>query len=179
MMNGELDDAEAQFQRSLRWAVYAHIPRHEANRLWGLAHVSSASARHGEAADLHWRGLELRRRIGDKLGIADSLIGLATAAARSGHREAAQLVKAAIDMRAQAGAVVTPRGAAEIAGALDAVVAAGGSRDLPEHAEGQSSVFAIAQRLVESITGATLGKDMGTETESLSADMKGAVDGVA
>ncbi|NND13760.1 MAG: hypothetical protein HKO10_07340 [Acidimicrobiia bacterium] len=182
MMNGGLHEAEAQFQRILRRAVYAHIPRHEANTLWGLARISSASGRHGEAADLHWQALELRRRIGDKLGIADSLIGLATAAAGLGHREAARLVSAAIDMRASAGAVATPREAGEISGALDAIVAAGGSRDLGEHAtEGVSSVevFAMAQRLVEGITGANLDDGTSTDGETRSVDMKGTVHGMA
>ena len=54
------------------------VVRHQANSYWGLAGVSAASGHVSRAVGLHQRALLLRHHMGDRLGVVDSLIGLAT-----------------------------------------------------------------------------------------------------
>ena len=71
----------------------------EANSMWGLAEVAAAIRRRtSDALVLHRRALELRRDIGDGLGLTDSLVGLATRWLES-NRGAARLVSASTAMR--------------------------------------------------------------------------------
>ena len=73
------------------------------------------------AAELHQRALVLRHRIGDRLGVVDSFVGLATVVAAAEPERASRVVGAAIALRAQAGAMPTQREMAEVAAALAAI----------------------------------------------------------
>jgi tetratricopeptide (TPR) repeat protein len=121
LMEGDLDVAEREFRVDLEPAEGAPIVRYEANSLWGLARVSADAGRMNEAAELHQRALALRHQMGDRLGVVDSFIGLATAVAPAEPEEAARLVGAAIALRVEMGATPTHREAAEVAAALAAI----------------------------------------------------------
>ena len=121
LMEGDLDAAEREFQVDLEPAEGGQAVRYEANSLWGLARVSADAGRMSEAAELHQRALALRHRMGDRLGVVDSLVGLATAVAPAEPEKAARLLRAAIALRADAGATPTHREAAEVAAALTAI----------------------------------------------------------
>ena len=105
-----------------------------------------------EAAELHQRALALRHRMGDRLGVVDSFVGLATAVAPAEPEEAARLVGAAIALRAEIGATPTHREAAEVAAALAAIGKADDPR-LMEMAQGagadvdEDAAVAMAARL--------------------------------
>ena len=121
LMEGDLGVAEREFSNDLALAEEGQIVRHQANSLWGIARVRAAAGAVSQAAELHQRALALRHRIGDRLGVVDSLVGLATVVAPAEPEGAARLVGAAIALRAQTGAVPTQREAAEIADALAAI----------------------------------------------------------
>jgi predicted ATPase/class 3 adenylate cyclase len=121
LMQGDLDEAEREFRAELEAAEAGQMVRYEANSLWGLARVSADAGRASEAAELHQRALALRHRMGDRLGVVDSFVGLATAVAPVQPEEAAQLVSAAIALRAETGATPTQRERAEVAAALAAI----------------------------------------------------------
>ena len=78
--------------------------------------------------DLHRRALTLRHGIGDHLGVADSLVGIAAALAWWEPVEAARLTRAADAVRARLGTTQTPREAAEAAAALAAIGETAGGR---------------------------------------------------
>ena len=121
LMEGDLGVAEREFSNDLALAEEGQIVRHQANSLWGIARVRAAAGAVSQAAELHQRALALRHRIGDRCGVVDSLVGLATVVAPAEPEGAARLVGAAIALRAQAGAVPTQREAAEVAAALAAI----------------------------------------------------------
>jgi hypothetical protein len=121
LMEGDLDAAEREFRADLETAEAGQMVRYEANSLWGLARVSADAGRVSEAAKLHQRALALRHRMGDRLGVVDSFIGLATAVAPVEPEKAARLLGAAIALRAGTGATPTQREAAEVAVALAAI----------------------------------------------------------
>jgi hypothetical protein len=121
LMEGDLDVAEREFRVDLEPAEGGLAARYEANSLWGLARVSTDAGRISEGAELHQRALALRHRMGDRLGVVDSLVGLATAVAAAEPEAAARLVGAAIALRAEIGATPTHREAAEVAAALTAI----------------------------------------------------------
>jgi predicted ATPase/class 3 adenylate cyclase len=98
--------------------------RHRANARWGLACAAALSGRTADAVSEHVRALGARAGMPDRLGIADSLVGLAAAVAGTEPLEAARLLGAADAARDVAGAVPTPRQRAEVA-AAEQVVAAG------------------------------------------------------
>ncbi len=100
--------------------------RHEANSTWGLARVSTVRGRTRDAVALHRKALEQRRQMGDRLGVVDSLVGLAAAVAPNEPVEAARLAGAAISLRAAVGATPTPRETADVTTVLaEATEAAG------------------------------------------------------
>ena len=121
LMEGDLDVAEREFRVDLEPAEGGQAVRYEANSLWGLARVSADAGRISEAAELHQRALALRHRIGDRLGVVDSFVGLAMAVAPVEPEEAARLVGAASALRAETGATPTQREEAEVAAALAAI----------------------------------------------------------
>ena len=121
---GDVVQAESHFAEDLAEAARFEIPRHEANSLWGLAGVAAAGGDHRAAAELHRRALEIRHRIGDRLGTVDSLVGVAGVAAATDPEASARLLTAATVLRTRAGAVPTTREAAGIAAAAESVNAA-------------------------------------------------------
>lgn len=129
LAEGDLEAADQHFGADLALARNAQAPRHEANGNWGLAGVSASAGRTAEAVARQGRALELRRAMGDRLGVADSLVGLAAAAVRVEPEAAARLVGAAGALRTAAGATPTRREATEVAAVLEAASGAVG----PEH----------------------------------------------
>jgi predicted ATPase/class 3 adenylate cyclase len=121
LMEGDLVAAEREFRTDLESALEGQIIRHQANSLWGMARVSAAAGGVSRAAELHQRALALRHRMGDRLGVVDSFVGLATVVAPAEPEGAARLVGAAIALRAGTGATPTRREAAEVAAALAAI----------------------------------------------------------
>jgi predicted ATPase/class 3 adenylate cyclase len=121
LMEGDQDAAQREFRADLETAEAGQIVRHQANSLWGLARASADAGRVGKAVELHQRALALRHRIGDRLGVVDSFVGLATAVAPVEPEEAARLLGAAVALRAETGATPTHREGAEVAAALAAI----------------------------------------------------------
>jgi len=97
--------AERNFREVLKTADRAQLARHKAWAVWGLAEVGAGRGAMSEAAGQHMDGLEIRIGIGDRLGIADSLVGLASVLRPDGVTE---LISAAVSIRSEAGAVATP-----------------------------------------------------------------------
>ncbi|HEX2178866.1 MAG TPA: hypothetical protein VHL54_04995 [Actinomycetota bacterium] len=120
LARGDLESAGRHFTSDLSLSRFAHAPRHEANGSWGLAGVATAAGDLAEAALRHARALQLRRDIGDRLGVADSLVGVAATAAKVDPEASARLVGAASALRTAAGATATLREAADEAAALHA-----------------------------------------------------------
>jgi tetratricopeptide (TPR) repeat protein len=140
LQDGDLDAAEGQFGTEAEAEPgRPDVPvRFRANGLWGLAQVRVASGDLSRAGSMHRAALELRYRMGDRLGMVDSLVGLATAAGPVAPRESAKLLRAAATLRAEAGATPTQREAADVARALaliegaadaDSLTAAGTARE--------------------------------------------------
>lgn len=152
LIEGDLVAAEEGFQSDLGIAEGGQLVRHQANGLWGLAQVKAAAGSVSEAAELHRRAHALRHRMGDRLGVVDSLVGLATAVASIEPEDAARLVGAAIALRAATGATPTRREAAEVAAALEAVGGAADSRVVEDAqragaALDEDAAVALADRL--------------------------------
>jgi tetratricopeptide (TPR) repeat protein len=152
LMEGDLDVAEREFRTDLEIAEAGQIVRYEANSLWGLARVSADAGRVGKAVELHQRALALRHRMGDRLGVVDSLVGLATAVAPVEPEGAARLLGAAIALRAETGATPTRREGADVSAALAAIGETDDQR-LMEMARGagadvdEDAAMAVAARL--------------------------------
>jgi predicted ATPase/class 3 adenylate cyclase len=151
---GDLDAAERAFRISMNYRGQPAAPRHLANGLWGLACVSAARGRTGEAAAGHGRALELRRRMGDSLSIAESLVGLSALAAPVEPAEAARLLGAVPALLTASGASATPRLQADLSAALAAAAQAGDAATVTAaHGAGgslqQEAAVATAARLVE------------------------------
>ena len=153
LLEGDLDAAAREFSTDLATAEEAQILRHQADSLWGLARVSAITGGVSQTAGLHQRALALRHRIGDRLGVVDSLVGLATVMGPVEPEGAARLVGAAIALRATTGATPTRREATEVAAALAAIGDTADSRVL-EGAYGtgadldEDAVVEMAARLV-------------------------------
>ena len=126
LMEGDPITAERHFRADLDEAVPSQLRRHEANSTCGLARVSAFRGRTRDAVALHTKALDQRRQMGDRLGVVDSLVGLAAAVAPMAPAGAAQLVGAAISLRAGAGATPTPRETAEVTAVLAVVTEAAG-----------------------------------------------------
>jgi predicted ATPase/class 3 adenylate cyclase len=88
-------------------------PRHRAAAHWGLAAVARLTGRDAESVTRQMRAVRLRSRLPDRLGVADSFVGLAAAIAPAEPAEAGRLLGAARAALELAGAVPTPRQQAE------------------------------------------------------------------
>jgi tetratricopeptide (TPR) repeat protein len=116
LVRGDRDTAADQFQVASGFGGAAEsAPRHLANSLWGLGCVSRAAGLIPDAARLHHEALALRHSIGDRLGVAESLIGAAAVVAGTDRATAGALVGAAQRLLIELGAVVTPRQADDVA----------------------------------------------------------------
>jgi predicted ATPase/class 3 adenylate cyclase len=113
----DLDTATDQFRARVEGDAAEAAPRHQANNCWGLACVSNTAGRIPKAARLHREALALRHSIGDRLGVAESLIGTAAVVASADRVVAGALIGAAQRLRTELGAVVTPRQADDLAAA--------------------------------------------------------------
>jgi hypothetical protein len=154
-MEGDMDEAEREFRADLAAAEVAGIVRHEANSAWGLARVVGGAGDAAQAAGLHLRALSLRHEMGDRLGVVDSLVGLAQLVARDEPDGAARVLEAAGALRAASGATPTAREAADVAAARVAIEAAGGP-GLLERASGAeldaAAAVATAAKLGAAVT---------------------------
>lgn len=128
---GDLDAAGREFADDFDAAMKGRVIRHQANSLDGSARVMIATGELGRAAENHRRALEWRRRIGDRLGVVESLIGVARVAAVSAPAGAALLLGQALALRDSMGAGPTRRQAADIAAVL-ALVHGHGDRRSPD-----------------------------------------------
>jgi predicted ATPase len=133
---GELDGAERDFQSTLTFAGGSAV-RATGNGTWGLACVEAARGRPERALAGHQTALRLRHELGDRLGVAESLVGVAAAIAAERPEDAARLAGAAGALFHASAAVPTPRQQADLdavsqlaiaatdAGTVAAAVAAG------------------------------------------------------
>jgi tetratricopeptide (TPR) repeat protein len=160
MVGDDLHAAERYFQAEIEAATNprAPVPRHEANSVYGLAVVNAAAGSVIQAAELHLRALELRRRIGDRLGVADSLVSLAAVALGTYPDDAARLVGAATALRLKAGATPTKRETAELSAVITVMERAeepawlSGARNASGHMD-EDAAIAIAMRLGARVQG--------------------------
>jgi predicted ATPase/class 3 adenylate cyclase len=165
LMDGDLDAAERHFdvEGSPGSAEPGAPVRFRANSLWGLAEVRTALGDPRRAAALHRAALELRHRMGDRLGVVDSLVGLAVAALSVEPVEAERLLRAAAALRAESGATATQREAAEVATAV-AVIAGDADPRAPEAAAAaggalnEDAAVAVAVRLAALVQDAAPGR---------------------
>jgi len=136
---GDLAEAARRFRSGVEHATTGS-PRHQANSRWGLACVEAASGRSGEAARLHREALATRHAIGDRLGVAESLVSAAPLVARVDPAGAGGLVRAALSLRLSCGAQPTPR---QVAAEAPARVLLGGQQVGPTDAEGRGQHAAV------------------------------------
>jgi predicted ATPase/class 3 adenylate cyclase/tetratricopeptide (TPR) repeat protein len=115
LMEGELTEAEALFQKDMKTAEEGEMRRHVATSAWGLGCVSAAQEDSVSSLALHQRALAIRKDIEDRLGVIDSLVALAGVIGAEQPDVAAHLTGGATSLRQRSGAVATPREDAEIA----------------------------------------------------------------
>jgi tetratricopeptide (TPR) repeat protein len=128
LRQGDPDAAAADFTSGLTFNDRPAGPRPIANSTFGLACVDVARGRSAAGLTGHASALRQRHRMGDRLGVAESLLALAGATVAAEPADAARLVGAADALLAAVGAVQTPRQQAD----LDRV----GRSDGAERAEG-------------------------------------------
>jgi tetratricopeptide (TPR) repeat protein len=126
LIDGDVTTAERHFRTDLEQAEHSQLRRHEANSTWGLAQVATVRGMTRDAVALHGRALGQRREMGDRLGVVDSLVGVAGAVAPMEPVGAARLVGAATALRVAVGATATLRETAEMTAVLAAVTDAAG-----------------------------------------------------
>ncbi|HEV7187157.1 MAG TPA: adenylate/guanylate cyclase domain-containing protein [Blastococcus sp.] len=112
--------AVPDFEKDLTFRGGAAGPRFVANATFGLACVDAARGRTPEALAGLATVLRMRSRMGDRLGVAESLRALAGALPPENSSDAARLVGASSQVLAAVGAVPTPRQAADLASAVRA-----------------------------------------------------------
>ena len=106
---GDLPEAERRFRLGVEHTTTQASPRHQANSRWGLACVSAARGEVREAARLHRETLAIREAIGDRLGVAESLVSTAALVSPTAPSTASALAESARSLRRACGAVPTPR----------------------------------------------------------------------
>jgi predicted ATPase/class 3 adenylate cyclase len=144
---GELDAAARDFETTLSFGGHTAGPRFIANGTLGLARVDAARGRTTEAATRLRSALRLWQRMGDGLGIAESLVALA-AMLTAEPLVAARLIGAASALREAGGALPTPRQSADLDVAVRrATEAADADAVAAARAEGSSLTQAQAVEL--------------------------------
>jgi predicted ATPase/class 3 adenylate cyclase len=128
LRQGDPDAAVADLADGLTFDGGPAGPRPVANSTFGLACVDVARGRSAAGLTGHASALRQRHRMGDRLGVAESLLALAGATVAAEPADAARLAGAADALLAAVGAVPTPRQQAD----LDRV----GRADGAERAEG-------------------------------------------
>ena len=155
LAGGDLDTAADQFRAGLESGPAESAPRHQANSWWGLACVSKIAGQIPDAARLHREALALRQRIGDHLGVAESLIGAAAVVTSVDRATAAALISAAERLRTELAAVTTPRQADDVA-AIRAMV--GEHKAAPAYLAAYDEATAVA-RAVRALEEIELARD--------------------
>ena len=155
LAGGDLDTAADQFRAGLESGPAESAPRHRANSWWGLACVSKLAGQIPDAARLHREALALRQRIGDHLGVAESLIGAAAVVTSVDRATAAALISAAERLRTELAAVTTPRQADDVA-AIRAMV--GEHKAAPAYLAAYDEATAVA-RAVRALEEIELARD--------------------
>ncbi len=161
LARGNAPEAERWFTARDAPAGATAALRHRASARWGMAHAAALAGRTAEAAAAHLAALTVRVRLADRLGIADSLVGLAATVAAVEPAAARELLAVAAAQRDLAGAVPTPREQAEIteAGRRAAAPGAGLAAEGHPADPGISALLASAAELVTRIGGGTAGPD--------------------
>jgi hypothetical protein len=118
LRTGDLDAAARDFESSRTVVGHGQIPRFTANGTFGLAGVEAARGRRAAAAAAHGTALRLRHGMGDRLGVAESLLAVATVVLPDEPAEASRLIGAATALRAAGGALPTPRQESDLADAV-------------------------------------------------------------
>jgi hypothetical protein len=124
---GDLDAAARDFASDLPFHGGAAGPRPVANSTLGLAWVDAARGRAREAVSGHAKALRARHRMGDRLGVAESLLALGAAVLPTEPAGAARLFGASASLRSAGGAVPTPRQHADLDVAVRAAVDVAGA----------------------------------------------------
>jgi predicted ATPase len=114
LREGDLDAAARGFESGLGFGGPNGAPRFVALGTFGLACVDAARGRAVPAVAGHATALRMRQGMGDRLGIAESLLGLASAVLPAQPSDAARLVGASCAVLTAVGAVPTPRQRADI-----------------------------------------------------------------
>jgi predicted ATPase/class 3 adenylate cyclase len=137
LRRGDLDAAARDFASSLTFGGHTAAPRFIANGTFGLACVDAARGRTAAAVTGHGTALRLRHGMGDRLGVAESLLGLAAAVLPGRPADAARLLGAASSLRGAGGALPTPRQQADLEDTARAAIAAASADTVSEaRAEG-------------------------------------------
>jgi tetratricopeptide (TPR) repeat protein len=114
-LRGAVGEAQRHFEAELAFGMDGLVLRHEAQALRGLADVARAGGDVHSAATLHHQALRRRADIGDRVGVANSLEGIARLAADAGSlRRASRLLQAAGAHRGQLGIPPSPREARDV-----------------------------------------------------------------
>jgi hypothetical protein len=111
---GDPDAAAADFEGGLTFHGGPAGPRPIANSAFGLACVDVARGRSKAGISGHASALRRRHSMGDRLGVAESLMALAAALAPVEPADAARLLGAAVGLLSAVGAVPTPRQEADL-----------------------------------------------------------------
>jgi DNA-binding NarL/FixJ family response regulator len=102
---GDVGGAQAALEESLEEARHGQVRRVEAGALSALGELAWVLGQRRRAMDLHRQSIVLSRDIGNRLGVAESLVALAQHAAANGQpRQATRLLAAAASLRERAGA---------------------------------------------------------------------------
>jgi predicted ATPase/class 3 adenylate cyclase len=126
LRQGDLDGAARDLTTDLTFHGGPAGPRPVANARFGLACVDAARGRIRDAVAGHVAALRLRSTMGDRLGVAESLLGLAQAAPPAEAGTAARMIGAVETLRAVGGAVPTPRQQSDVEHAVGTAVDAVG-----------------------------------------------------
>jgi predicted ATPase/class 3 adenylate cyclase len=148
---GDIDRAEQHFLEDTRESERMGIHRYQANGLWGLGCVNTARRQIAEAAGQFQRSIELRHEIGDRLGVVEALVGLASAASEHEPSRALELLEDAQALRAEIGATPTPLESLRVSALSGILATTGDTGDEPQ--PDQDGIVARAIELARALTG--------------------------
>ena len=144
---GDPDAAAADFEGGLTFHGGPAGPRPIANSAFGLACVDVARGRSKAGISGHASALRRRHGMGDRLGVAESLLALAAALAPVEPADAARLLGAAEALLSAVGAVPTPRQAADLARTARTTGAARSGDAALDEIRAVELALALAERL--------------------------------
>jgi predicted ATPase len=150
LAGGDLAEAERRFRAGVEHHTTEASPRHQANSRWGLARVNLAAGHVRTASRFEREALALRHEMGDRLGVAESLVGAADVLAHTDGTAARTLVQAARSLQAELGAEATPRQAAALT-AAETVLGAEGEEGAGNQALDERGAVALASRLLKGL----------------------------